>query len=179
MAIRRPPQHHADAVPLYICSTDDAWDDPRIAAEREALKKEGGRHCLDVYYSGDTRYDLDAPHTAGGTVVTARNYLREGSTPTVFHLRRVSGLRRSQAIAVWHDDRERQAAQWDLCRYGIVKVTEGIAGTPWDFQGGMQGQPLTDADLQVLYDVGMALPTLVGVAVLHASAPLSDTEGRP
>ena len=79
MAIRRPPQHAADAPILYVCSEDDAWDLERIERERKALKNEGGgRHCLDVYYSGETRYDIDAPHTVGGSTVTPRSYLREG-----------------------------------------------------------------------------------------------------
>ncbi len=41
------------------------------------------------------------------------------------------------------------------------------------------GRPLTDSDMQQLFDVSSMLPQALGIAVLHASAPLSDTEGKP
>ena len=111
--IKRPPQHAADAAPLFIARTDDAWDDERIKRERAAMKADGkARHPVQVYYSGSSRYDLDAPATVGGQAATPREYLREGSTPTVFHLRRGAdlALRRAQAIAVHQDLRAWEAA---------------------------------------------------------------------
>jgi hypothetical protein len=180
MALRRPPQHAADATPLYIVSFDDAWDLERVKRERKAMKAEHpeAEHPRDAYYLGRTRYDIDAPCTIGGVVVTVRQYLREGSTPTVFHLRRVDGRRRTQALAVWADPRERVAAQWDLARHGVTKVTEGFEGKAWPLEGGAAGLPLTDDDLQQLFDVNDLLPQLLGIAVLNASAPLSDSEGK-
>jgi hypothetical protein len=181
MAIRRPPQHRADAQPLYIARFDDAWDAERIERERTALANENAKteHPVDLYYSGRTRYDLDAPCTIGGQVVTARHYLREGASPTVFELRRVDGRRHDQALAVWARPQERVAAQWDLARWGVVRVTEGFGGAEWKLEGGAGGLPLTEADVQLFFDAHGMLPALLGIAVLNASAPLSEAEGKP
>lgn len=180
--IRRPPQHAVDAAPTFIAPTDDAWDDERIKRERAAMKAEGdkARHPVAVYYSGESRYDLDAPVTIGGQVATPREYLREGCTPTVFHLRRDANvaLRRAQALAVITDPRAREAAIWDLVRHGVAKVTEGFDDhAPWDLEGGGI-RPLTDADMQQLHNLGGGLLSDIGYAVFHANAPLSDIEGK-
>lgn len=74
-----PATHRADAKATYIHPLDDAWDTPRIKAERKAIALRNvelavglddeakgriiraHRHPVDVYYAGATRYDLDAP----------------------------------------------------------------------------------------------------------------------
>ena len=181
MALRRPPQHAADAAPIFIAPTDDAWDNDRIKREREALKNEGDatRHPVTVYYSGAGRYDLDAPVSISGQSMSPRAYLRDGSSPTVFHLRRDASLalKRAQALAVISDPRAWESALWDLARHGIVKITEGFTGAPWMLEGGGPF-PLTDADVMQLHDAGAGLLESVGLAVFHACAPLSDTEGK-
>lgn len=176
MLKRRPPQHAADSTPIFIASNDDAWDRERIARERASLPK-WGTHPIDAYYSGETRYDIDAPVTLSGQTVTIRGYLREGSTPTVFCLRRVSGLERQQLTAVHKDPQARLATLWRLAKMGVVEVADGFNGTPWDLQGG-EALPLTDADMQTLYDVSAQLPEDLGYAVYFASAPLSEAEGK-
>ena len=174
MIKHRPPQHAADAVPLFIASEDDAWDKDRIAGERKNLPK-GARHPIDDYYAGATRYDLDAPMTLSGQTVMIRDYLREGSTPTVFRLRRVSGLERQQLSAVHKDPQARLPALWRLAKLGVVDVTDGFSGAPWDLQGG-QALPLSEADMQALYDASASLPEDLGYAVYFVSAPLSEVE---
>jgi hypothetical protein len=178
MAIRRPPQHAADAAPLFIASTDDAWDSDLIKRERADLKNHNGaRHPIDVYYSGESRYDLDAAVPIGGQAITPRFYLRDGATPTIFRLRRDASmaLRRSQAIAVYTDPRAWAAALWDLARHGVRDISEAAAS--WDLEGGGP-RPLSDADMQTLHDLGDGILQALGIAVLHANAPLSDTEGK-
>lgn len=176
MIKRRPPQHAADAVPLFISSNDDAWDRERIERERKDLPK-GTDHPLDGYYRGETRYDIDAPITLSGQTVTIREYLREGSTPTVFRLRRVPGLERQQLTAVHKDPQARLATLWRLAKMGVIEVTDGFNGAPWDLQGG-EALPLTDADVQALYEASASLPEDLGYAVYFASAPLSEAEGK-
>lgn len=181
MIKRRPPQHSADATPIFIASSDDAWDKDRVARERAALPK-GDRHPLDDYYAGRTRFDLDAPLTLSGQTVTIRDYLREGAAPTVFRLRRVTGLERQQAKAAFQDKGEaaadrRLTALWKLARAGVVEVVDGFDGKPWDIEGG-GGLPLTEADAQQLYDADPMLVEELGYAVYFASAPLSEAEGK-
>lgn len=178
MALKRPPQHRADAPPLFIYQGDDAWDWERINRERDELEKSGakGGHPVDHYLGGATRYDIDAPATIGGATVSARSYLREGAKPTVFELRRVSGLERTKAAVAFGDSQARQDALWRLAKIGLVKVTEGFDGEPWDLEGGVV--PMTDHDLQQLYEVDPLLVQAVGFAVFHTSAPLSEAEGK-
>jgi hypothetical protein len=173
--IRRPPEHAADAVPLYIASIDDALDNDRIKRERKALAK-GEEHCVDRYYEGTTRYDLDAPHTVGGSVVTMRGYIRDGGTPTVFKLRRVSSMIRDQVSAVAEDRAAFVAGLYKLARHGVTEIADGFEGPAWPLEGGSGGLPLTEADMQTLYDADQSLPQHVGLAVLNASRSLSDDE---
>ena len=181
--ITQPPEHAADATPLYIAAFDDALDNDRIARERKELAK-GEDHCTDRYYAGDTRYDVDAPWTIGGQAVTMRGYIRDGATPTVFKLRRVTGLLRQQTMAVINAGQnggppgDLVAAIFELAKHGVAEVTEGFAGTPWDLDGGQDGLPLTEGDLQTLYEAHSALPESLGWAVFHASKPLSQVEKK-
>ncbi len=176
--IKQPPEHAADAEPLFIAEFDEALDQERIAKERKALKN-GDTHCVTSYYDGDTRYDLDAPHTVGGSTVTMRGYIVDGSTPTVFKLRRVTGLQRQQAIAVATDSQAFVGACYQLCKNGVVGVTDGFGGDAWDLEGGEGGLPLTDRDVQKLFDANASLPQSLGMAVLNASKSLSDAEKKP
>lgn len=195
MAIKRPPEHRADATPLLIHESDDAWDHDRIERERKAIANEHKKaerpgkpptHPWDAYIKGHTRFDLDARATLGGTTVSMREYLREGATPTVFHLRRVSGRRWTQAVTRVQSSILTASANademWGLARVGLVKVTDGFddgPGARWPLEGGESGTPLTEEDLQKLFDAGQGLLIDIGNAVLSASGPITEAEGKP
>ena len=70
------------------------------------------------------------------------------------------------------------AALYNLCKLGVVEATDGFKGSSWDFDGGEGGLPLTDRDVQKLYDAQAGLPQLLGLAVLNTSKPLSDAEKK-
>jgi hypothetical protein len=182
--IKRPPEHAADAVPLWIAPFDDAIDVDRIERERKELSK-GDEHCVDRYWSGATRYDIDAPHTVGGAIVTMRSYIRDGAVPTVFKLRRdgLTVLRQQTLTVMVEADGKSQKdvipLLHELARKGVVSITDGFGGEAWDIQGGQGGRPLTEGDMQALYDASPRLPEQLGLAVFHASAPLSEAEGKP
>lgn len=182
--IKRPPEHAADATPLYIAPFDDAVDHDRIAKDK--TERPDDEHCTDAYWSGTTRYDVDAPHTIGGSTVTVRHYIKPDAVPTVFKLRRVAPLERQVVMraitdardpSVKGNSRDLVAGVFRLCRLGVVEVTEGFGGEPWDLEGGA-GVPLTDKDMQTLYDASANLPEALGWAVFHASKPLSESEGK-
>lgn len=185
--IKQPPEHAADATPLYIAEFDDALDEDRIAKERKALKK-GEAHCVDRYYRGETRYDLDAPHTVGGITTCMRDYVRHDAKPTVFKLRRVSGVLYEQTMAVIAadgdpekktDPGDRVAALWKLAQHGVFEVTDGFTGDAWKLDGGQGGHALTGDDMQKLFEAEGNLPRSLGWAVFRASAPLSEVEKNP
>lgn len=182
--IRQPPEHAADATPLFIAEFDDAVDHDRIERETKALDK-GAEHCTLQYYGGHTRYDIDAPLTVGGLTTTMRDYLREGATPTVFELRRVTGRLRQQAMTVLRrdltegkDGRDRVGMLFELCKHGVASVKEGFSGERWDLNGGQSGRMLTEGDVQKLYEADARLPEALGWAVFNASKPLSESEKK-
>lgn len=173
--IRRPPEHRADADMLFIPEIDDAWDHDRIAAARKATPK-GDQCAVDRYFEGLTRFDLDAPHTAGGQVEYARDYLRPDATPTVFKLRRVKGSERERARRAFSDPLKVEDAFWRLCRLGVVSVADGLDNPEeWPMDGTVM---LTDGDVQRIYDARGELVQTVALAVVHSSAPLSEDEGK-
>lgn len=185
--IRQPPEHAADAVPLFIARFDDAIDHERIERETKELGKDE-QHCAVRYWVGATRYDLDAPHTVGGRSVCMRDYIKPDAQPTVFHLRRVAGINQrltTHALIVARENGRDQATDpdvirqlYELTRHGLVKATEGFGGEPWDLQGGTGGLALTDDDLQKLFDAEARLPEAIGWAIYNASASLSEAEGK-
>jgi hypothetical protein len=105
----RPPQHRADATPVFIFSMDEAWDYDRINAEQADLRKAAQSgdddaikalrmHPYGRYIRGETRGDLTTPD-ANGVVVT--DYL--DGTETRIELRRLSIL----DVARFRDQSER------------------------------------------------------------------------
>src|SRR5688500_13001601 len=61
--LKRPPQHRVDATAVYVDPDDTAWDNARIKQECTWMRKAGlspSRHPVNVYHSGDSRYDLGA-----------------------------------------------------------------------------------------------------------------------
>lgn len=203
--IIRPPQHAADAEPLFIHPDDDAWDNDRIEREQAELAREHAKrlkafktgagpdpgktpdpHPWDRYQAGATRFDLDAKDTLGGVTVNVRAYLLPDATPTVFHLRRVTGRQWSAAAARMGGYLSGGAAKsdemWNMARLGVVAVTEGEMLTPearWPLKGGEGGQPLTEDDMQYIFELGQTFVLDIGRAVFVASGPLSEAEGKP
>ena len=189
--IKRPPEHAADADPLFIHPDDDAWDFERLDRERAALIDEhkaakrvgpAPSHPWDDYQSGATRYDIEATGTIGSTMVSVREYLLPEKAPTVFHLRRVSGKMWARSAAAMAGVGGSVDQLWELCRWGLVKVTDGMEDLPdarWEIRGGEGGTPLTERDMQALFDAGHdALVLKLGWAVYHCSAPLTEAEGK-
>lgn len=173
--LKRPPQHAADATPFFISESDDAWDFDRIAAETKAMPK-GEQHPVARYHAGETRYDLDATFTMGGQTVTVRDYLK--GSPTVFELRRVRGVENRKTAVAFGDGPAFQERMWSMTKLGVCEVRDGFDGASWDLQGGQRGMPLTDQDVQAIYDCDAMLVLSLGMAVFHVSQPLSEAEGK-
>lgn len=178
VALRRPPQHRADATPIYVHPEDSAWDTERIDREIERLQAEGRdatEHPWSLYHGAAGRFDLDAEYTLFGEVVRPRDYLDGDKAPTLWHLRRlgVHDWYEIQPIferAVKAGERP-YAAYLRACTVGIEKV-EG--GPRLSLHGGKLGA----ADLDKLYEIGQRLPFEIGAAVYYASLPLTDSEGK-
>ena len=205
-----PATHRIDAPIIYIHPLDDAWDRERIEAERETLrgalatalesstdpKRRAAiacdmRHPVDVYYSGATRYDLDAPlklwtsATEKPQPVTARGYLRGPATE--FTLRRLDSARWSvfsatmlgslQTVLASRPDlspeeiarlaRGDELARRDVLRVSALTGIVSVTGLTW------KG---TEDDLELLHAMSSDLISEVGSAVFSASRPLTAAE---
>lgn len=179
MALRIQEQA-IDAIAYYIGATDNAWDFIRIKTERAKLR-ELGTHPLDIYYAGDTRYDLDAQIRVPGELglgkptITVREYLI--GKPVLFELRRL-GARESARV------RTKLAAESGIeleafvlaAHYGCTAILggedEGILWREEPSGGGLAFEVLDKLDV---------IPGLVqglGIAVRGLSKVLTAAEGK-
>ena len=100
--LKRPPQHRIDATGAFIYRFDPAWDLDRVEREKAGLLEldiDTDEHPFEVYQSGSTRFDLQAPmvlHAQGDDgeraekTVKITGYLQEGVKATTFVLRRLT-----------------------------------------------------------------------------------------
>ncbi len=62
MGLPRPPQHRVDAKPVFVHRKDEAWDLPKIEAEKLAMeeRQKGSSydHEFERYHRAETRYDI-------------------------------------------------------------------------------------------------------------------------
>lgn len=165
MARKRPPQHRADVPGVFIPRSDSSFDRDRYDREIELMKAEGkdiGQHPVEQYYSGVTRYDLQAG---------AQEYFTRDE-PERCILRRLDWDQWHRVMGALEAGANVQA-QLLACRYGVAAVensTLRLAGAA----AGM----LTHEDMQQLFDADSALPSALGFAVWRYSRPLTESEKK-
>jgi hypothetical protein len=175
--LNRPPRHRADAVPVYIDSGDPAWDMDRVAKERadmEKAKRNPDRHPVPMYFSGFSRYDLEATFDVLGEQRCAKDYV-DMAQAWCFNLKRLGSRD-------WYSIKSRVQADpdgafWRACQMGLEsidgpdapRVTRGPAGVSEDCMD----------RLFLEIEGGPFLIPRVGQAVYLCSMPLWDFEGKP
>jgi hypothetical protein len=179
MAMKRPPQHRADAKIVYVHPADSSWDEERILREQNEMKKRGEKpsdHPVSRYLGGWTRYDLDAPSTLDGKTVTPREYLDPTRPATEWHLKRLSTQDRCEIENLI--DQERNAgsnmprkAYLRACNMALASVE---CGPELD---GYLGRMTAD-DFDTLDSMFPGLPLDIGGAAYVASLPLRTTKKK-
>lgn len=178
-----PPQHSVTAPIRFIHREDPVWDRDRWQAElgREGITdEEHDQHPIVLYFSGDSRYDLDAY----GTVVELdgerakvpvprrpRDYLKPDGRPTTWHLRR---LKMTQQASL--DDTPRHSARMAAFALGVTKLENGPDGLEVVGAAGPLSTAMVDA---VAEHYGAAMIYDVGEAVLRASKAPTHAEKKP
>jgi hypothetical protein len=177
-----PAQHSITAPIRFIPRADPAWDLDVALAELDGLQGEDhSSHPLVAYFSGSTRFDLDA---LGGVVArdvdgakiveqkTPRAYLKPESRPTIWTLRR---LKMAQVAALL--DAPEHQAQLSAFAAGFVAVENGppeIADAK-----GVSGLTVPASVLEQIGDaVGSETVFAVGAAVLLASQAPTSAEKK-
>ena len=194
MGFKRPPRHAVDGEKIYVDPQDpEGFDFERMNDELEAAKriadekneaaqreaKEGEtpkvhkpeKHPIEVYLSGENRFQLDAPVSFMGTDRTVREYVKPGAW--LFHLRDLDWKQ-------WHRIRSmRRAGQDDdamilSCRMVLREIAG--PGAP-ALEGGREGM-LTDDDMAALHKFDPTLMIRIGRAGFVGSIPLTESEGK-
>lgn len=180
--LKRPPQHRVDAEIVYVHPLDPAWDSARLDAECEEMDaaEPGGSkaHPVLIYWSGASRFDLEARHSFKDGTASAAEYLDDAKA-NKFALRRL-GVRKLSSVThrIRSDDPERLAsAQIDAVKWGVLSIT----GPAMPKLRGEGATELTEADLDELAtctQYGADLLDSIGLAVWRASQPLTDAEKK-
>lgn len=179
MALKRPPQHRANAEPIYVHFSDDAWDHARIETDMEAMKRDGqdpSQHPVALYWSGSTRYDLHARVLYGNDSAPATDWL-DMKKACLFTLRRLDPgkfarvqARKEAASRKGESDYENAI---DSCRWTLAKC-EGPGAPKLSGRG-----ELSDRDIAELTECfGAPLVWALGDAGYLASIPLTDDEKK-
>ena len=175
MARKLPPQHRSDTPGIYIPRGDSSFDKDRFdreVAQLEAAGEPKSSHPIERYYSGTTRYDLQATEILFGQQVKASDYFRSSDEPERWTLRRLSWDQWHRVMALVEGG-NLSDAQLLACRYGISEVQN----SPIKLEGCLAGM-LTHADMQRIHDADAGLALLLGFAVWMYSRPLSDQEKK-
>lgn len=164
-----PPIHSLDRPIEYICDSDSAWDDERIEKEfsviRNDPKENINKHPVRVYFSGTTRYDLDADGV--------REYVDFDKKPVVFRLRRLSDNAWTE-IRNMHGAGKIASAQALAFEYGVVSI-DNVDFTLEAPQ--TKHKTLTAQDLKLLRGAfGRSVCDEVGQAVINANQDLTYPE---
>lgn len=167
------PQHSVTAAIRFISQQSDAWDMTSVVEERRRLGARTDEHPIPLYFSGATRYDLDAPASVDGEMKPPRAYLREGSQPRSWVLRRL-GIREVARC----EDMGGQAGALEAFALAVVGVDNLPAGMSAPDQG--QRKRLLDSVIDDIADaIGMEEIFEVGTAaVLASKAPTSAEKKR-
>lgn len=178
-----PPQHSVTAPIRFISRKDPAWDserwEPELAVEG-LTPEEHDQHPIVQYFSGESRYDLDASGIVyerdgtGAKVPTPRKpreYLKPDSRPVTWHLRR---LKMTQQAAI--DDAPKHSAELLGFTLGVTKLENG----PDDLEIMGAAGPLATAVVDAVADrFGSEIVYEVGRAVIRASRAPTPAEKKP
>lgn len=170
-----PPQHRAGAKHIYVWDADPAWDLDKIESDRKAIDdaEQGGlEHPVEKYYTGESRYDIDAEYQAPDGPKTARSYLK--GTPTEFELRplemrefyEVRGLLALGPSNAW--------------KAGLRALEHGLVGGEGPLAPKMDANgTIKEESLERLFKRDHNLPIAIGNAVWLLSQPPNDAEKKP
>jgi hypothetical protein len=167
------PQHSVTAAIRFISQTSDAWDTSNVLEERKRMGARTDEHPIPQYFSGTTRFDLDAPADVDGEKRSAKSYLREGVHPRSWSLRRL-GIREVARC----EDMMGAAGALEAFALGVIGADNLPPGVAAPGQG--QTKRLLEAVVDELADaVGMDEIFEVGAAVLKASRAPTPAEKKP
>jgi hypothetical protein len=181
-----PPAHSVDDIPTWIAGTDPAWNIDLIKAHRELLgEKNIAAHPVEVYYSGSTRFSLDAKITMpevlrgadGPHTVTVEHYLLPGKRPTLFEMAQLGA--RDWAIA-------RRVVEeqgfLEFARRGLVRVRDAVGedGKPATITPPRNSDGILDEWLDDVSKADRNLLGALGMAVHNLSQnEVAVAEGKP
>lgn len=175
MARKRPPQHRADTPGIYIPKSDSSFDVDRFEKEIARMKTDGldiNTHPIEVYYSGRTRYDLDATEVLFGGSVCARDYFDGSKEPERWTLRRLS-WDQWHKVAALVTGGNFDEGMLVAARFGIT----GVENSPLKPKGAEVGL-LTYEDCQAIFDADQSLLSSLGYAVWRYSQELTGAEKK-
>ena len=129
MALKRPPEHRADAPIVFVHPLDDAWDNDRVREEQEAMEAAGEdptSHPVAMYHGGFTRFDITANVQFLDKSAAPQDYLDESKRPEKWHLKRLGFQEWYQVQPAWERAVAAGERPWEAytkaCRIGIKRV---------------------------------------------------------
>lgn len=160
------PAEYAKARGLEVGELTPAQVGEAVGAAVSGLRRRD--HPLEVYWSGESRYDLQAQGLFMGKPVNVREYFTK-ATPTVFTLRRLTWAEWNRLVSI-DDARTRLFA---FARAGVV----AIEGPGVDLKV-KTGEEIPEAWMQALWEADHDWGVVVGAAVVRYNAPLTESEKK-
>lgn len=161
------PTHSLDRDSVYIDVLDPAWDTDRVSEEREAMEAAGedpSEHPVTVYFSGASRYDLDAPRQVGDKTLTPRDYLTEPGTEFTLARMGWKKFRRVRAKLLSGDPEQVAEAEERSVEWGVEEISDKALDR------------LKPAALMERLSTDPDLIGRIASAVITANMPLSESE---
>lgn len=160
----RPPQHTIDGEAVWIPPDDEAWK-----TDTDTARKGDGwdtDHEIGRYYDGETRYRLDE----------VESHIDRAKLPEEYVIRDLGGRERVRLVGTLGGDNTADAwISW--IEYGLETVRPEALRDRLGFK--RVGGKISRKSLDALIDhLGMSLAIDLGVAIMSATEPLSESEGK-
>ena len=159
---------------VYIPAEDPAWDDDLVDADKEKMEAAGedpDEHPVQVYWMGQSRYDIGAKLPVCGEPKSVMDYLKKDVPYTEFEMQplKVRDFTRAQDLK----DGTGNNQAWLFC---VENGVTGVGDLPIPTRGDGKRRRLTSDGLEALGRMGLVYE--LGLAVFLLSAPVSDAEKK-
>ncbi len=159
---------------IYIPAEDPAWDDDLVEADKERMKEAGEspeEHPVQVYWMGQSRYDITAKLPVCGEPKSVADYLKSDVAHTEFEILPLKV--RDYAMAQDLRESSKSNQGWLFC---IEHGLNGVGELPIDTRGDGKRRRVTADGLETLGRMGLTYE--LGLAIYLLSAPVSDAEKK-
>lgn len=170
----RVPTHGIDDAAEFVELSKDNWELDTVQKEQKEMEAAGEPpedHPVAIYFSGESRFSLDATSVVLGQTRSAREYVKKDAT--YWMLKRLPRRQYRTYLTLFRQD-NRELANETAVQLGVSEV-RGPRGVKLTGGGDM---PLSSDDLDRIWELDTTLIDRLAEAIITYSQPITRAEGK-